>query len=33
MIKAWLINASFKDNILFGLPFEEEKYANVIKFC
>lgn len=29
----WLESASFKDNILFGLPFVEERYNEVIKVC
>ena len=29
----WIENASIKDNILFGLPFDEERYAKVIEVC
>ncbi|KAG0099344.1 hypothetical protein BGZ93_008058 [Podila epicladia] len=31
--QAWLQNASIKDNILFGSPFEEERYNRVIEVC
>ncbi|KAF9921984.1 hypothetical protein FBU30_007941 [Linnemannia zychae] len=30
---AWIQNATVKDNILFGLPFDEARYARVIKDC
>ncbi|KAF8549145.1 P-loop containing nucleoside triphosphate hydrolase protein [Imleria badia] len=30
---AWLRNASIKDNILFNLPFDEERYQKTIKAC
>ncbi|KAI8814939.1 hypothetical protein BJ742DRAFT_784975 [Cladochytrium replicatum] len=30
---AWLVNASIKDNILFGAPYEEERYRQVIEAC
>ncbi|KAF9352484.1 hypothetical protein BGX26_009716 [Mortierella sp. AD094] len=30
---AWIQNATVKDNILFGLPLNEEKYQRVIKDC
>jgi ABC-type multidrug transport system fused ATPase/permease subunit len=30
---AWLQNASVKDNILFGLPFHEERYAQTLEAC
>ena len=30
---AWILNASLRDNILFGLPMDEEKYNRVIKAC
>ncbi|RIB24070.1 P-loop containing nucleoside triphosphate hydrolase protein [Gigaspora rosea] len=30
---AWIQNATLKDNITFGLPFDEEKYLQVIKGC
>jgi ABC-type multidrug transport system fused ATPase/permease subunit len=29
----WIENASFKDNILFGLPFDEDRYKQVISCC
>ncbi|KAK7413238.1 hypothetical protein QQX98_007897 [Neonectria punicea] len=29
----WLESASFRDNILFGLPFIEERYKKVIEVC
>lgn len=29
----WMINGSIKQNILFGLPFNKERYDNVIKVC
>ncbi|KIW07421.1 uncharacterized protein PV09_02262 [Verruconis gallopava] len=29
----WLENATFKDNILFGLPFDEQRYKQVISVC
>ncbi|KAH6990845.1 P-loop containing nucleoside triphosphate hydrolase protein [Ilyonectria sp. MPI-CAGE-AT-0026] len=29
----WLESASFRDNILFGLPFVEERYNKVIEVC
>ncbi|KPM40692.1 ATP-dependent bile acid permease [Neonectria ditissima] len=29
----WLESASFRDNILFGLPFIEERYNKVIEVC
>ncbi|KAJ3359686.1 Canalicular multispecific organic anion transporter 2, partial [Allomyces arbusculus] len=29
--KAWILNASLRDNILFGLPYEEKKYRRVIE--
>ncbi|XP_072030098.1 ATP-binding cassette sub-family C member 9-like [Amphiura filiformis] len=28
--KAWLVNASLKDNILFGQPYDEQRYKKVI---
>ncbi|KAF9026080.1 hypothetical protein BGZ52_007762 [Haplosporangium bisporale] len=31
--QAWLQNASIKDNILFGSPYEEERYNQVIEVC
>ncbi|RIB06325.1 ABC transporter [Gigaspora rosea] len=30
---AWIQNATLRDNITFGLPFDEEKYLQVIKDC
>ncbi|CAG8836536.1 6097_t:CDS:2, partial [Gigaspora margarita] len=30
---AWIQNATLRDNITFGLPFDEEKYRQVIKDC
>ena len=30
---AWILNASLRDNILFGKPYDEEKYERVIKAC
>ncbi|CAG8759895.1 27966_t:CDS:10, partial [Gigaspora margarita] len=30
---AWIQNATLRDNITFGLPFDEEKYQQVIKDC
>ncbi|KAJ3361058.1 Canalicular multispecific organic anion transporter 2, partial [Allomyces arbusculus] len=29
--KAWILNASLRDNILFGLPYDEKKYRRVIE--
>lgn len=29
----WIENASFKDNILFGLPFDEQRYKKVLSAC
>lgn len=29
----WIQNASVRDNILFGLPYDEQKYKEVIKAC
>ena len=31
--EAWLFNATLKENILFGMPFDEDKYDNVIWAC
>ncbi|GAA5904673.1 uncharacterized protein JCM6883_003864 [Sporobolomyces salmoneus] len=31
--QAWLQNASVKDNILFGLPFREERYKATLEAC
>ncbi|KAJ2962176.1 hypothetical protein NQZ79_g2672 [Umbelopsis isabellina] len=30
---AWLQNSSIKDNILFGLPFDEDRYEKVLYMC
>ncbi|KAF0506686.1 P-loop containing nucleoside triphosphate hydrolase protein [Gigaspora margarita] len=30
---AWLQNATIRDNILFGLPFDQETYAKVLRVC
>lgn len=31
--QAWIMNATLKDNILFGLPYEEDRYQRAIKAC
>lgn len=31
--RPWLFRGSIKDNILFGAPFDPERYRNVIKSC
>lgn len=31
--QAWIQNATVRDNILFGKPYDEKKYQNVIKVC
>jgi len=31
--EAFMMNATIKDNILFGLPYDEEKFNEVIKIC
>ncbi|KAF0540786.1 P-loop containing nucleoside triphosphate hydrolase protein [Gigaspora margarita] len=31
--QVWLQNASIRDNILFGLPYNESRYNQVIKIC
>ncbi|KAJ3358533.1 hypothetical protein GGF32_000311, partial [Allomyces javanicus] len=31
--KAWIQNASLRDNILFGLPYDEKKYLRVTEAC
>ncbi|KAK3808729.1 MAG: P-loop containing nucleoside triphosphate hydrolase protein [Benniella sp.] len=30
---AWLVNASLKENILFGSPFNRQKYNDIIRVC
>ncbi|KAJ3229676.1 Canalicular multispecific organic anion transporter 2 [Chytriomyces hyalinus] len=30
---AWIMNASLRDNILFGLPFDQERYDRAIDVC
>jgi len=29
----WLRNATVKDNIIFGLPYDEIKFRNIVKVC
>ncbi len=29
----WILNATLRDNITFGLPYEKEKYDNIIRAC
>jgi ABC-type multidrug transport system fused ATPase/permease subunit len=31
--RAWIQNATVRDNILFGLPFEQDHYTRVIRAC
>ncbi|KAK3096260.1 hypothetical protein FSP39_025059 [Pinctada imbricata] len=31
--QAWIMNATVRDNILFGLMYEEEKYKKVVEAC
>ncbi|XP_043560558.1 multidrug resistance-associated protein 5-like isoform X2 [Chiloscyllium plagiosum] len=31
--QAWLLNATLRDNILFGKKYEEERYNNVLEAC
>ncbi|KAJ3273542.1 hypothetical protein HDV01_004309 [Terramyces sp. JEL0728] len=31
--QAWIQNATVKENILFGSPYEEERYINTIRVC
>ena len=31
--KPWIMNATLRDNILFGLPFDEERYWEIIRCC
>lgn len=30
---AWILNATVRDNILFGAPYDKEKYQKVLKAC
>ena len=30
---SWLLNASLRDNILFGKPYVHEEYQRVLKIC
>ncbi|ORY95166.1 hypothetical protein BCR41DRAFT_375894 [Lobosporangium transversale] len=30
---AWLVNATLKENILFGLPFNRQKYNDILRVC
>ena len=32
-LESWIQNASLKDNILFGKPFEPDKYQNTLQVC
>lgn len=31
--QAWIQNATLRDNVLFGSPFEEERFWKVIEAC
>ena len=31
--QAWIQNASVRDNILFGQPFDEDKYNAILDAC
>lgn len=31
--QAWIQNATLRDNILFGKPFNEQKYSCVLEAC
>ncbi|KAF9432051.1 hypothetical protein BGZ76_011324 [Entomortierella beljakovae] len=31
--EAWIMNCSVKDNILFGKPFDQERYSRVLQSC
>ncbi|KAK7462637.1 hypothetical protein BaRGS_00038317, partial [Batillaria attramentaria] len=31
--QAWIMNATARENILFGLPYDEEKYKRVVEAC
>lgn len=30
---AWIINASLKDNVLMGRPYDEARYQQVLEVC
>ena len=31
--QAWIFNETLRENILFGLPYDKERYAEVINVC
>jgi len=31
--RPWILNATLRDNILFGLPFDEDQYWRAIDVC
>lgn len=31
--QAWIVNASVKDNVAFGLPFEQERWEDAVEAC
>ncbi|KAH7877954.1 P-loop containing nucleoside triphosphate hydrolase protein [Lentinula edodes] len=31
--ESWVLNETIRDNILFGLPYDEDRYEKVIKQC
>ena len=31
--QAWVLNESVRNNILFGTPFDADKYAEVVRCC
>lgn len=31
--EAWILNASLRNNILFGFDYDEERYNKIIKIC
>jgi ABC-type bacteriocin/lantibiotic exporter with double-glycine peptidase domain len=31
--EAWLLNMSLRDNIIFGSPYDEKRYKDVIRVC
>ena len=31
--EAWVFSATLRDNILFGLPYDPDKYESVIEAC